>query len=146
MDKFRRLLSSQGLKYTDQRRVIGETFFGGTRHWSLLELLEAVQLRSRGVGYATVYRTMRLLSEGGLAAEHRFDGGQTRYEPVTGEGHHDHLVCVRCGFIVEFEAEDIEARQAVIAEEHGFTMLSHRHEIYGLCNREDCRARDGSGE
>jgi Fur family ferric uptake transcriptional regulator len=140
MEKFRLLLSTHGLKFTEQRRAIGEVFFSVDRHLSLLEILDEVRRRQRGIGYATVYRTMRLLSEGGLAEEHRFDGGQTRYEPVREGGHHDHLVCLRCGFIVEFEDELIEDRQRSIAAAHGFAMRTHRHEIYGLCNRAECDA------
>ena len=87
------------------------------------------------IGLATVYRTLRLFVEAGIASERRFQEGVTRYEPQ--QPHHDHLICVRCGRIVEFENDAIERLQDEIAAHHGFTLLSHRHELYGAC--EACR-------
>jgi len=78
-----------------------------------------------------VYRTMKLLVEAGLATERHFDDGITRYE-IEHE-HHDHLVCIKCGKITEFECEMIEKTQNEIAESHGFEILRHRHELYGHC-------------
>ncbi len=91
------------------------------------------------IGYTTVYRTMKLLCDAGLANERHFDDGITRYE-IEHE-HHDHLVCVKCGRIIEFECAMIEATQDEIAERYHFRVLRHRHELYGHC--ESCR-EDGA--
>ncbi|MFT5687168.1 MAG: Fur family ferric uptake transcriptional regulator, partial [Myxococcota bacterium] len=91
---------------------------------------------------ATIYRTMKLFTEAGIAHERRFGDGQTRYEPVIQGEHHDHLICDECGLIVEFEDPVIEARQDTIAAENGFRLTSHRHDIFGCClDTEACAER-----
>jgi Fur family ferric uptake transcriptional regulator len=137
MDRFRRYLADQGLKFTSQRRAIAEVFFAGGKHLSLTDLLGMARRRQSGIGYATVYRTMKLMAESGIASEHKFvEGHEARYEQAFEGEHHDHLICVRCGRIVEFEDDEIERRQAAIARQNGFVITSHRHEMYGLCR--DC--------
>ena len=90
------------------------------------------------VGYATVYRTLKLLKECGLAAERHFDDGQARYEPTEeAEQHHDHIICERCGKIVEFNSEELEKLQERIARFLGFVVSRHRMELYGICA--ECR-------
>lgn len=117
-------------------------FFESKAHLSLLELLELARGRHASVGYATVYRTMKILAECGLAHEHKFAEGSVRYEPALEGEHHDHLICVTCGRIVEYEDERIEKLQDELAEEHGFRVVSHRHEIYGECLTPDCPERN----
>lgn len=135
-------MRERGLKHTRQRDQILVAFLESGGHVSIDELLGRVQSRMPGVGYATVYRTMKLLSEAGVAHERHFQDGQTRYEPVHEDEHHDHLICVACGHIVEFEDQVIERLQAEIARAHGLRVTSHRHEIYGTCIDEAaCRAR-----
>ena len=90
------------------------------------------------VGYATVYRTLKLLKECGLAAERHFDDGQARYETVEEEEQHDHIICERCGKIVEFASEELERLQDQIARILGFVVARHKMELYGMCA--DCRA------
>jgi Fur family ferric uptake transcriptional regulator len=131
--RFERYLADQGLRLTAQRRAIAEVFFGSEQHHSLLELLALAQQLRGGVGYATVYRTMRLLADAGFATEHRFGENQTRYEPREEGEHHDHFICVTCGAIVEFEDDEIEAIQARLARDRGFEVVSHKHEIYVRC-------------
>jgi Fur family ferric uptake transcriptional regulator len=139
MDLFRHFLAAQGLKFTSQRRAIAEVFFEASEHYSLTELLDLAKRRQPSIGYATVYRTMKLMAESGLAAAHKFvEGHEARYEPAVAGEHHDHLICVRCSRIIEFEDEEIERRQDVIARQYGFDVTSHRHEIYGICPQ--CRA------
>lgn len=134
MERFRQYLVDQGLKFTQQRKAIAEAFFRGGKHLSLTELLVLAKKRQAGIGYATVYRTMKLMSESGLASEHKFvEGQEARYEPTVEGEHHDHLICTRCGRIIEFEDEAIEQRQALVAAQYGFRVVSHRHEIYGEC-------------
>jgi Fur family ferric uptake transcriptional regulator len=94
-----------------------------------------VRKKNPRVGYATVYRTLKLLQDSGLASSRQFDDGQTRYE-VAG-AHHDHLICVKCGLILEFENDEIERLQeAMAAELGGFRVLRHKHELYCLCPKE----------
>ena len=128
LDAFVGYLGTRGLKFTKQRRAIAEAFFAGGRHVSLIELLETSKQRHQSVGYATVYRTMKLMAESGLAREQKFQEDQSRYEPA-GE-HHDHLICRVCGAIFEFEDDTIERRQDIVAGGLGFRVTSHRHEIY----------------
>jgi Fur family ferric uptake transcriptional regulator len=82
---------------------------------------------------ATVYRTMKLLAEAGLAHARNFGDGQTRYEAAVGKHHHDHLICTQCGTIVEFEDDRIESLQDAVARKHGFKVTSHKMELYGIC-------------
>jgi Fur family ferric uptake transcriptional regulator len=120
--------------------VILRVFAGSTDHVSIQELLERVQGDMAGVGYATVYRTMKLFVEAGIAHERHFDDGQTRYEPVAqGHDHHDHLICRDCGHIFEFDDPVIEDRQSAMAAAHGLAIVAHRHDIWGSClNRATC--------
>ena len=130
-----RYLEDHGLKHTRQRDLILDVFLEKTGHTTFEELYQRAREQASNIGYTTVYRTMRLLCDAGLAEEHHFDDGVTRYE-IEHE-HHDHLVCTRCGKIIEFECRSIEATQTRIAGEHDFVILRHRHELYGHCS--DCR-------
>jgi Fur family ferric uptake transcriptional regulator len=85
------------------------------------------------VGYATVYRTMELLSESGVVQEHKFGDGFTRYELSDEAAHHDHLVCLECDKIIEFEEPQIEVLQDRVAKRYGFLVRAHKHEMYGIC-------------
>ena len=139
LDLFREFLAKQGLKCTRQRQAIAEVFLATETHPSLMEILELARQRHTSVGYATVYRTMKLMTECGLATEHRFgEGDYTRYEPNVAGGHHDHLICVACGKIVEFEDPQIEKNQKAVASRFGFKVAWHRHEIYGYCGQAGC--------
>ena len=141
--RFRALLSThmakKGLRSTDQRRLIVETFFKAPNHVSIEELLAQVRVQDPKVGYATVYRTLKLLTECGVAFERRFGDGLARYELADEASHHDHLICVDCGTIVEFEEERIEALQEAVAEKYGYELRSHKHEMYGVCP--DCQRK-----
>lgn len=141
LDHFRALLaaymSKRGLRSTDQRHVIVETFFTVANHVSIEELLAEVRAKDPRVGYATVYRTLKLLTECGVAYERHFGDGLARYELADDASHHDHLICIDCGKIIEFEEPRIEALQDAIAQRYGFLLKSHRHEMYGLCA--DCQ-------
>jgi Fur family ferric uptake transcriptional regulator len=132
-------IAERGLKQTRQRDLIVDTFFSATGHLSIDELLAQVSVRDGNIGAATVYRTMKILGEAGLASARHFDDGQTRYEAALDRHHHDHLICTDCHTIVEFENERIEALQDSVAAEHGFTVTRHKLELYGLCA--PCRAK-----
>ena len=124
-------LEDHNLKHTKQREAILEVFLEVEGHITGEELHRRVRRKFPQIGYTTVYRTMKLLCEAGLASERHFDDGVTRFE-IQHE-HHDHLVCVRCGKIVEFECSMIESAQEKIVKTHGFRLLRHRHELYGHC-------------
>jgi Fur family ferric uptake transcriptional regulator len=135
----------KGLRSTEQRRTIVETFFASRAHITIEELLAEVRANDPRVGYATVYRTLKLLAECGVAYERRFGDGVTRYEVANEEHHHDHLICVECGSIAEFEEPAIEELQDQVATRHGFLVRSHKHELYGVCA--DCQKRqEGAGK
>ena len=135
-------IASRGLKATRQRDLIVDTFFSTDGHLSVDELLEKAKQRDATLGAATVYRTMKILTDAGLASARHFEGGQTRYEAALDRHHHDHLICTSCGTIVEFENERIEELQDRVAGEHGFTVTHHKMELYGLCK--ECRDRDAA--
>ncbi len=138
-DQLSEYLSGQGLKSTSQRDKILKIFVEAGRHMSAEELYALIKKAHPGIGYATVYRTLKLLAEAGMAEERRFEDGFTRYEYKTSEGHHDHLICTRCGQILEFENERIEALQQDVAKKNRFKVQSHKLELYGLCS--DCQKR-----
>jgi Fur family ferric uptake transcriptional regulator len=124
-------LEDHNLKHTRQREAILEVFLTVKGHITSEELYQQVREKHPQIGYTTVYRTMKLLCEAGLASERHFDDGVTRYEIE--QEHHDHLVCTRCGQIVEFECAMIEQAQRDIVKRYGFRLLRHRHELYGHC-------------
>lgn len=126
-----RYMSERGLKSTRQRSLILDTFFHAGGHLNVEEVLAKVREVDPRVSVATVYRTMKLLTESGVAHARQFGDGQTRFEVAT--EHHDHLICTSCGEIVEFEDEQIEALQLAVAERFGFTVEDHKMEIYGRC-------------
>ena len=134
---FQDFISRKGLKSTRQRDIILETFLSSQRHMSIEELYLNLRAKHPNIGYATVYRTLKLFAESGIAREIQFGDGQTRYEHINEGEHHDHLVCTRCGAITEFENETIEQLQDQIAASHGFTIETHKLELYGQCAK--CR-------
>jgi Fur family ferric uptake transcriptional regulator len=135
-------MSEKGLRTTEQRKLIVTTFLESRSHSTVEELLARVRAADPKVGYATVYRTMKMLSEGGLANELHFGDGATRYEIADEDAHHDHLICVDCGHIIEFEEPLIEELQERIAAGYGFRVTHHKHELYGHCGDSDaCQSR-----
>jgi Fur family ferric uptake transcriptional regulator len=136
---FHNRLKERGLKSTAQRDDIARVFFRLGHHISAEELYAEVKKVNPHVGYATIYRTLKLLKECELVYERHFDDGQARYEGV-GERHHDHFICERCGKIIEFENERIEKLQELVARDLGVSLTRHKMELYGLCH--DCRDQE----
>jgi Fur family ferric uptake transcriptional regulator len=128
-------LRRKGLKTTHQREAIVDAFLRRSGHVALEDLLADARKNHPSVGLATVYRTAKLMEEAGLAASRQFGSGQTLYEVAGGRAHHDHLICESCGYIVEFESDEIEELQSSAARQMGFNVLRHRHELFGLCER-----------
>ena len=145
LEHFRAVLTAymdkKGLRSTNQRSLIVETFFLAPNHVSIEELLAHVRVKDPKVGYATVYRTLKLLTECGVANERRFSDGLTRYE-LADASHHDHLICVSCGDITEFEEPRIEELQERVAKKYGYALRSHKHELYGICAK--CQKNRGN--
>ena len=137
-------IEEKGLKHSRQRDRIAETFFAMGGHVSVEELVARVRRIDPRVSVATVYRTMKLLADCGLAIPRQFGGGQTRYEASAGRAHHDHMICTRCGEIVEFANERIESLPELVARKHGFEVETHKLELYGRCARCTEGRREGT--
>jgi len=132
IEQFRAYLAKKGLKSTRQRDIIVERFFSHTGHLSIEQLLAIAREDYPRLGYATVYRTLKLLTECGLAAERRFGEGQTMFEAAGDLEHHDHLICLECNHVLEFHNEAIEQEQERVARSFGFTVIR--------CPGDDARA------
>ena len=133
IESMNRQLAERGLKSTRQRDLIAEIVLESEGHIGVEDIFRRARRRDAKVGFSTVYRTMKLLKECGLVSERHFGDGMARYEPLREGEHHDHLICTSCGTIVEFEDRQIEARQDAVAARHGYSIQSHKHEIYGTC-------------
>jgi len=128
-------LSKHQLKLTRQREQI-LTVFLRMEHITAEQMYRLLAKKDPHIGLATIYRTLNLFCEAGLAQARHF-GAQTQYDNVAHKGHHDHLICTSCGKIVEFENCDIERLQEEVAAKNGFTIQTHKLELYGLCS--SCR-------
>jgi len=131
--QFHQPLKERGLKSTRQREEIVRVFVESGSHLSVDELYHHVRQKNPRIGYATVYRTLKLMTESGWASSRHFGGRITRFERCAEDAHHDHLICLACGKIVEFESERIEALQFRIARQQGFQIFDHKLELYGHC-------------
>ncbi len=130
---FKSFIEQKGLKSTRQRDIILEAFLASDQHLSIEELYLKLRAKHPSIGYATVYRTLKLFAESGIAREIHFGDGQARFELCAEGEHHDHLVCTKCGRIQEFEDDRIETLQAEVAANYGFKIENHKLELYGLC-------------
>ncbi|OGW82137.1 MAG: hypothetical protein A3G33_10420 [Omnitrophica bacterium RIFCSPLOWO2_12_FULL_44_17] len=130
-------ISAKSLKKSSQRKVVLRMFLQHGKHLTADELYRIVQKKFPRIGYATIYRTLRLFCECGLSRELKLIDGITRFEPQHGYQHHDHLVCTCCGRLVEVVDPEIERLQEKLVREHGFYPESHRMELYGICRK--CR-------
>jgi Fur family ferric uptake transcriptional regulator len=130
---FRRYLQANGLKHSQQRALILDAFLSMPPHLTAEDLHRRVSEVDPGIGLSTVYRTLRLFCDAGLAKQRHFQEGRSRFEQAFRARHHDHLICDGCGEIVEFECLEIEALQVEMANKHGFTLTRHRLELFGLC-------------
>ena len=138
LDRFRRHLRDRRLPVTRQRLAVAGAVFAAEGHPSVLELARRLKGGGEVVGTATLYRTLQLLVATGLVRERDFGEGYSRFEPAL-EGH-DHLICQRCGAVVEFSGDRVERMLRVTADEHRFLYRRHHLEVHGLC--QTCRGRD----
>jgi Fur family ferric uptake transcriptional regulator len=132
---FERYLSEHNLKHSRQREIILGLFLETEGHPSVDELYRLTQRAHPEIGRTTIYRTLKLLCDAGLADAIELKDGLTRFEHRYKHDHHDHIICTHCGIIVEFTSKSIEQLQEEIAESHGFTVESHRHQIFGVCRK-----------
>jgi len=122
---------SKGVKLTDQRRLIARTMSEADDHPDVDELYNRVSKIDSKISIATVYRTVKLFEETGILAKHDFKGGKARYEEMR-ESHHDHLIDIKSGEIIEFVDDEIEKLQKKVAEKHGYKLVDHKLELYGI--------------
>lgn len=134
MEVFRDSLREHQLPVTQQREAIARALFESTGHLSAEDVERELRNRGEDVGKATIYRTLNLLVEVGLATEHDFDEGFKRYEAKVGPARHDHLICTSCGKVVEFQHPQLEQIQEQIAEAEGYHPVSRQLKIYGVCS------------
>ncbi|MDA0692948.1 MAG: transcriptional repressor [Nitrospinae bacterium] len=127
-------LRESDLRFTPQRQTILEVFLESEGHVEADDLFLEIQKIDSSIGIATVYRTLNLFVECGLARQNVLGRGQKSFEKLYRQGHHDHLICLQCRNIVEFEHPLIEKYQLEICQSHGFTLNQHRMEIYGYCS------------
>jgi len=121
----------KGVKLTDQRKIIAKAMSDSSDHPDVDELYKRVSKIDSKISIATVYRTVKLFEEIGILAKHDFKGGKARYEELS-EGHHDHLIDIKTGEIIEFVDEDIEKLQKKVAEKYGYDLVDHKLELYGV--------------
>ena len=119
------------VKLTDQRKLIAQIMSDAHDHPNVDELYKRVSKIDSKISIATVYRTVKLFEEAGILTRHDFKGGKARYEELP-DGHHDHLIDVQSGEIVEFVNEEIEKLQETVAEKLGYQLLDHKLELYGI--------------
>lgn len=141
LDRFEVFLRHKGLRVTGQRREILNAAWGTHEHFSAEQLYEWLHGRGSRASRATVYRTLALLVEGGFLAGLDSGQGQMLYEHILGHSHHDHMICLGCGRILEFRCEEIERRQREIANHHHFRLVSHTLTLEGYCARCEGGAR-----
>jgi Fur family ferric uptake transcriptional regulator len=134
---FHEHLKRARLKRTSQRDLILDIFLDTEGHVSSEDLYSIVKAKDPSVGFTTVYRTLKLLKECGLARELEFHDGRTLYEHEYKHKHHDHLICTQCGALIEFYNEEIEQLQDEIVRRYKFKPLHHSHRIFGICA--DCQ-------
>jgi len=131
MDRLEKLCAEKGMRMTDQRRVIARVLSEAEDHPDVEEIHRRAAEIDQRISIATVYRTMRLFEEAGVVERHEFQDGRSRYEEAT-DDHHDHLIDLRSGRVIEFVNDEIEKLQERIAREHGYRLVAHRLELYGV--------------
>ena len=122
---------AKGVKLTDQRKIIAKTMSDSQDHPDVDELYKRASKIDSKISIATVYRTVKLFEEAGIVAKHDFKGGKARYEELN-EGHHDHLIDIKTGEIIEFVDEEIEKLQQKVADKYGYKLVDHKLELYGI--------------
>jgi Fur family ferric uptake transcriptional regulator len=130
-DSIEKKCELKGVKLTEQRKIIAKVMSESNDHPNVDELYNRVSKVDSKISIATVYRTVKLFEESGILAKHEFKGDKARYEELN-EGHHDHLIDIKSGEIIEFVDEEIEKLQRKVAEKYGYELVDHKLELYGV--------------
>ena len=138
-EKFEEFVRTHKGRLTPQRQFIVREFLELNGHYGIDELHEHLQKKGKQINPSTIFRTLKLLVQAGIAVERQFANGNTKYD--VNVAHHDHLICLHCGKIIEFDSPKLEDLQMRIVKSHGFEMEYHKHEIYGSCA--DCKKERG---
>lgn len=153
LELFEGFLKRKGLKTTAQRRTMVRRLLERTGHFTAVDVHEGLKDEGESVSLATVYRTLGLLEEAGLLQGHDFDDGQRRYERAHTREHHEHVICLDCRAVVEFQSPEIEALQDQVLAQHGFRMVHHSLTMFascetlrttGTCARREAERRTGA--
>ncbi|MFQ6034509.1 MAG: Fur family transcriptional regulator [Sedimentisphaerales bacterium] len=131
--KFERFVAEKGLRHTAQRQQIVKIFLSTERHMTVQELYDLVRKKHKGIGYATVARTVKLMRESGICRQVDFGDGTQRFEHKYGHEHHDHLICIKCGKFVEIYSKKLEKLQEELVKKHGYVQEYHKLDIFGMC-------------
>src|SRR5262252_5370584 len=144
LEIFRKYLERRGLKLTAERQALFDEVFSKHEHVEADELLVRLRAKHKKISRATIYRTLELLVEAGIVGRLRIGEAGYRYERLRAGDHHDHLICDQCGKVIEFFEPQIESLQDEVALRHGFVLLSHTHQMRGICRSCRPRAKTGS--
>lgn len=124
------------IKITKQRKIILDVFFSNKEHKSAEEIFLDARKLDKNISLTTVYRTLKIFKNNNLAISHYFNKNEAKYEPnLPEDSHHDHLICVKCGLIIEFINEKIESEQLKVAKQNKFHITHHKMELYGHCQQ-----------
>ncbi len=137
LERFEHLLKDRGLKFTYERKTIFEEVCHLKNHFDADSLYERFKNKGLRISRDTVYRTMPLLLESGVVQKSVGRGHGDFYEHTSSKGHHDHMVCVRCGKVIEFQCEEIETLQEKVCRDYKFQLVFHDHRLFGACR--DCQ-------
>jgi len=137
---FRRYLKTAGLLHSKRRELVLDVFLATEKHPTIDDLYDLARKKDPRIGLATVYRAMKVICDSGLARETDFGDGVRRFEHDYRHQHHDHLVCVQCGRVIEVVSTKIEDLQDKLAAEHDFTPTTHKMQIFGTCRK--CRRKE----
>jgi len=138
-ERFIQFAARKGLRRTEQRHRVLDVFLGTEKHLTVQELYDLVRKQYKGIGYATVARTVKIMCESGVCRQVDFGDGSQRFEHKHGHEHHDHLICVKCGRFEEIYSPELERIQDRLVKKHGYVQESHKLDIFGLCPR--CRGK-----
>lgn len=141
LSRIEQKLAAENVRLTMQRRLVVERMVR-REHFTAEEMVKDVQKMHPSIARGTVYRTLALLQDNGLAEKHDFKHQAPYYELTHGRKHHDHLICLNCGEIIEFHNSKLEAMQEAIVNEYGYELISHSHKLYGLCAKCQRQGKD----
>ena len=144
IEKLKEYVQTHNLRWTAQRQIIARTLFGSGQHLTTDELFQKAKKKDPAIGYATVSRTLHLLTEAGFCVQIDISDGSMRYEVLTDRNHHDHLICTQCGAFIEVFSPELEKIQAELVRQHDFLEDYHKLQIFGLCIK--CHKKTSSSD